>query len=231
MNSPTGEDYLNLNVLSTNDLETLEGLIHEDDANKKEWEFALKNLTTSLDRFVENATKPGTYAPMPSANVVVPPRELAEIDNDDVAVDSYALTATGPGVGFVTLISGNGLAFQEAGEPVSMHVLRVTDTLHRGELKVIESSNPLSEKVGFQQVVDLAAKTDLYNYEWRISAPIDGASPKVYQNTAKSISTSGGEWRHLQYPLPNDRPGNADDDPLRISKILAGLFPSLVVYI
>ena len=102
----------------------------------------LKELTTSLDRFVENATKPGTYAPMPSANVVVPPRELAEIDNDDVAVDSYALTATGPGVGFVTLISGNGLAFQEAGEPVSMHVLRVTDTLHRGELKVIESSIP-----------------------------------------------------------------------------------------
>ena len=174
IDAPTGEDYFHLNVLSASDIDQLKGLIVDSDSDKAAWKSAIDNLNTTLELFVEDPTRPGTYAPSSGASVTVPPNGLAEITNDDIAVDSYALTATGPGVGYVTLVSGNGLAFQPEGEPVSLHILRVSETLHRGELKVVESPNPLSEKIGFQQVVDLAAKTDLYDYQWRISPPWRG---------------------------------------------------------
>ena len=46
-----------------------------------------------------------------------------------MAVDSYALTATGPGIGYVSLIAGNGRAFTPEGDPVSVEIIKVVDTL------------------------------------------------------------------------------------------------------
>ena len=225
IDAPTGEDYFHLNVLSASDIDQLKGLVVDSDSDKAAWKSAIDNLNTTLELFVEDPTRPGTYAPSSGASVKVPPNGLAEITNDDIAVDSYALTATGPGVGYVTLVSGNGLAFQPEGEPVSLHILRVSDTLHRGELKVVESPNPLSEKIGFQQVVDLAAKTDLYDYQWRISPPIDGLSPSVYRNTAINLLNSGETWNHLQYPMSSDRPGNANIVAGRLASVPIGNLP------
>ena len=109
----------------------------------------------TLETFIENPAPPRTY--MPSAPEVVGAGALAGIKNDDVAVDSYTLTATGPGSGYVTLIAGNGRAFTPEGDPVSVRILKVVDTLYRGEVNIVESSNPLNEKLVLQQVVDLAA--------------------------------------------------------------------------
>ena len=64
---------------------------------------------------------------------------LAEVLDDDVAVDSYALSAGGPGMGYVTFITGNGEAFTPAEEPVSIHVIRVGGGLYPGEMKVLLS--------------------------------------------------------------------------------------------
>ncbi|MDA7627077.1 hypothetical protein N8843_00425 [Verrucomicrobia bacterium] len=225
IDAPIGEDYFHLNVLSASDIDQLKGLVVDSDSDKAAWKSAIDNLNTTLELFVEDPTRPGTYAPSSGASVTVPPNGLAEITNDDIAVDSYALTATGPGVGYVTLVSGNGLAFQPEGEPVSLHILRVSETLHRGELKVVESPNPLSEKIGFQQVVDLAAKTDLYDYQWRISPPIDGLSPSVYRNTAINLLNSGETWNHLQYPMSSDRSGNTNIVAGRLASVPIGNLP------
>ena len=65
------------------------------------------------------------------------PGELSAIPDDDMAVLSYALTAIWTRDGYVTLIAGNGLAFTPLAEPVSVQVIRVVDTLYRGELKII----------------------------------------------------------------------------------------------
>ena len=109
-----GDDFLHLNVLSEKDLETLQNLCLTGDPLEEAWDSALEQLDTWMELFVESPSQPGTYVPSEGA-AVVGPGDLAEVIDDDVAVDSYALTALGPGTGYVTLIAGNGLAFTTAG--------------------------------------------------------------------------------------------------------------------
>ena len=66
--------------------------------------------------------------------------DLPTINHSDTAVDSYALSASGPGRGYVTMIVGNGNAYSTPkGEPVSVYVLKVDGPLYPGELKIIPS--------------------------------------------------------------------------------------------
>jgi hypothetical protein len=197
-----GDDYLLLNVLGVSDRTALKELCLGDDPARGDWNAAIEGLVTRLELFVENPAKPGTY--IASSAEVVPPANLAAIGNDDIAVDSYALTAIGPGTGYVTLISGNGLAFTPAAEPVSIHVMRVVDTLYRGELKIIAGSNPLAETLILQQVVDLAGQADAYNFEWKIASPVDGLPPDVYVTTRVPLLLDG-TWNHLRFPVQGDR--------------------------
>src|SRR6185295_15480665 len=160
---------------------------------------------------VESPQQPGTYVPAEGA-VNVGPSELSEVMDDDVAVDSYALTAVGPGTGYVTLVAGNGLAFTPRAEPVSVLVVRVSDVLYPGELKIIQSPNPLSEQLTLQQVVDLAGKVDDYGFEWKIAAPVDGLPPKVYENT-RQLLLGDGDWIEVPFPLPTDQPASIPTIP------------------
>lgn len=198
-----GDDYLLLNVMGARDVVYLKDLCLGDDPAKERWDAAIDGLTTRMELFVENPGRPGTY--LPSTSVPVGPRALARVTNDDIAVDSYALTATGPGTGYVTLVAGNGLAFTPVGEPVSLHILRVVDTLYRGELKIVASSNPLNESLTLQQVVDLAGAAEDFNFEWKIASPVDGLPPVVYETTA-AILMGSGTWQHVRFPLPGDQP-------------------------
>ena len=201
--APLGDDYLLLNVLTRSDKEGLKALCLDSDERKNRWDSAMEGLLrTTMQLFVENPAKPGTY--IPSQPRVINPEELAEVSRDDVAVDSYALTAVGPKTGYITLIAGNGLAFTPVEEPVSIHIVKVTDALYRGELKVVQSSNPLNEKLTLQQVVDLAGKgTNDYEFEWLITAPVDGAPPPVYENVRASL-LQDGSWTHIHHPLDSD---------------------------
>src|SRR5690606_12701247 len=45
--------------------------------------------------------------------------------------------------------------------------------------KVIPSANPLSELLTLQHSLDLAGRSDEYEYEWKIAAPVDGFPPVV----------------------------------------------------
>lgn len=210
-NEPVGEDYLLLNVIGQKDLADLKGLCVADDERKALWDTAISDgLQTVLELFVENRAKPGTF--IPSSPETIGPSALAEVKDDDVAVDSYALTAVGPGTGYVTLIAGNGLntGVQPAEEPVAVQIIRVVDQLYPGELKIVKSSNPLAEKLTLQQVVDLAGKVEDYEFEWKITSPVDGQPPAVYQNT-RQLLLGDGAWQHIRFPLPGDSPGSVSE--------------------
>jgi hypothetical protein len=206
VDAPLGDKYVLLNVAGTKDAGALRDLCPPElnDPKRASWVAAIDALATDLERFVENPAVPGTYIPHP----VEPPTtiglgDVAAITDDDVAVDSYALTAIGPATGHITLIAGNGLAFTPEGEPVSMEVIRVVPKLYRGEVTVIESENPLNERVTLQQVVDLAGHAEDYTFEWRITAPVDGQPSETY--TRELWSTPPPVWSHVRFPLATDR--------------------------
>ena len=195
-----GEKYLLLNVLSNNEVTQVKALCATSDPDYNPWTEAINDLTTKVETFYEpvaydSATGfgPGQWVANTSTSSVTGYSgdsadgaktyrniELVKVTHDDSAVDSYALSASGPGVGYVTLISNDGNDPSKSGLPVSVHIIRVGQPMYRGEIKVLYSSNPLDEKVTFQHTADLAAKFDEFNYEWMIQPPVDGADPKVY---------------------------------------------------
>ncbi|MDE0966019.1 MAG: hypothetical protein OSB73_23075, partial [Candidatus Latescibacteria bacterium] len=195
-----GEKYLLLNVLSGNDLDLVKDLCPDADTdNKSNWDAAVVGLSTSVETFYEPIDVPGTWIANTSTNAVmgksgdmapppttVPIEEIAAVTHDDTAVHSYALSASGPGVGYVTLISNDGNDPTKAGLPVSVHIIRVGQPLYQGEIKVLYSSNPLDEKVTFQHTADLGGKFADFYYEWKIQPPVVGAPPKVYYATTDS---------------------------------------------
>ena len=211
VDAPLGDKYVHLNVLGTGDLSALKELCKLGDPKRGLWDAAIDGLSTEMELFVEDPGQQGRYIPFDSATATIGPLAVAEVTDEDVAVDSYALTAVGPGTGYVTLVAGNGRAFTPEADPVSLHIIRVVNTLYRGEVNVVESSNPLNEKLTMQQVVDLAGLAQDYNFEWKIAAPVDGLPPTVYENTARTLLTDG-TWSHLLFPLAGEGIGtNADD--------------------
>jgi hypothetical protein len=188
-----GESYVLLNVLSEKDKTTLLNLCVSSDPAFARWTAAINALQTPMQTFVEDPQKPGTFIPAEGAPTIGP-SEIAEVTNDDVAVDSYALTAVGPGTGYVTLIAGDGLAFTPRADPVSVLVIKVTDVLYPGEVKIILPPNPLNELLTLQQVVDLAGKTDNYTFQWKIAPPVDGLPAPMDRNS----DNPGNQW----LPLP-----------------------------
>lgn len=119
--------------------------------------------------------------------------DVVEIKNDNVPRDSYALSATGPGEGYITMLESSGTAFTEPGDPVAMHVFFVGGPdLYRGELKIIASANPLSELITFQHTADLAGRADEFDYEWKIAAPVDGFPPVIDATMSRYLALDNG---------------------------------------
>lgn len=195
-----GEKYLQLNVVNAADLAKVKALCPDLDGDKSDWDAAIDGLATQVETFHENPAVPGTYVPNPALARSVTVTNLIEVTDDDTAVDSYALSASGPGVGYVTLITGNGEAFTPAGDPVSVHVLRVGGPLYRGEIKPLPSANPLNELFTVQHTADLAARTTEFEYQWRIAPPVDGFPLKV---NAENPTMAG--WSSLTNGLDQPR--------------------------
>jgi hypothetical protein len=189
-----GEDYLHLNVLGTADLALLQDLCPSSDAtNKGNWNAAINALNTKLETFSESTTVPGRYiVDTAKDSRVIDKSTLAEIQDSDTAVDSYALTATGNGSGYVVIMLENGEAFTDPGNPPAMQVLKVDSSLYTGDLKVLLASNPLDEQVTLRHSGDYAGKPELYEFQWRYGFPTGGTNPTITGaniNTASSTST------------------------------------------
>jgi hypothetical protein len=186
-----GENYLLLNLLRGSDLTNAFGLCPPaDTVNYPKWTNAIGSLATDLETFSENPSVPGTYIANTNLTLRVGVQDLADVPNDNVAVDSYALSATGPGGGYVTLVEAGGTAFTQPGDPVALHVFKVAGPLWPGELKVIPSENPLSELVTFQHTPDLAGRFDEYEYQWKIAAPVEGLPPDLSQYLSLTSGTN-----------------------------------------
>lgn len=185
-----GESYLHLNVLRGSDLAAVHDLCPvADTENRDKWVALVDALATAVETFHEDLPLgPGTYVPDPDQTVSVGVGDLANIESDNTAKDSYALSATGPGEGYVTLIEAGGTAFTQPGDPVAMHVFKVGGELYRGELKIIPSPNPLSELNTFQHSADLAGRFEEYEYEWKIAAPVDGFPPEPDATMSRYLS-------------------------------------------
>lgn len=209
VSAPVGESYLLLNVLTDKDLATLKALAKEEsDASiAATWNAAIETgLQTAMEIFHRDPARPGSF--VADANPrTVEASKLAEVLDKDTAVDSYALSAAGPGAGFVSLVAGDSPAATPEAEPVSILIVRVVPRLYRGELSIVESSNPLAEKLTLQQVNDLAGRPQDYEFQWRIAAPVDTGFPPVYRNFITNLVPSGAVWNHLPFPLPDDRAG------------------------
>ncbi len=169
-----GEPYLDLNVLAGADLAAVMALCPGSDPNYAAWVAAIQGLSTALQTFTEQPAGSGRFAPDPGRTVQHAVSSLPEVHSDETAVDSYALSAVGPGSGYVTLMAGNGRAFTPAVDPVALYIFRVTGPLNDGELKVLPSDNPLSELVSFQHTPDVAGREGEYEYQWMMAPPSDG---------------------------------------------------------
>ncbi len=194
-----GESYLLLNVLHDCDVATaradlpdVKALCPDGDPDKSKWDALVDGLATQVETFHESPTTPGTYVPDDARTVTVGVLDLAEVNDANTAVDSYALSATGPGSGYVTLVEASGSAFTQPGDPVSMHIFKVGGSLDAGELKVIAAANPLSEQVTFQHTADLAGRSGHFDYEWKIAAPVDGQPPQADADMSRYQSLDGG---------------------------------------
>ncbi|MFC7336713.1 hypothetical protein ACFQY0_05960 [Haloferula chungangensis] len=227
-----GEKYLQLNILGAADLASIIGLCDSEDAEFEHWQDAINSLSSTVETFKEDPAKRGTYIIDSSgAGTTDPdekgltyfrpgdsslpdrrpqtfgPGEPAEISFSDSAVDSYALAASGGGQGFVVLAVGNGVAFTPPGEPVSLHVVKITAPLYRGEMKVIASANPLDEKLTFQHSGDFSGHPEEYDFEWRYAPPVDGVPPQIYTLERSLImgdSNGSIETQWLSFMNPGD---------------------------
>ncbi|MFO1499279.1 MAG: hypothetical protein U1G07_12935 [Verrucomicrobiota bacterium] len=175
-----GESYLQLNVLRGSDLAAVKALCPAADSqNSPKWNALVDSLATVVDTFHEDLPlRPKQYVADPNQARTVGVGDLATVANDNTAVDSYAISATGPGSGYVTLLEASGTAFTAPGDPVALHIFKVGGSLYRGELKIVTAPNPLSETVTFQHTADLAGRFDEYEYQWKIAAPVDGFPPE-----------------------------------------------------
>jgi hypothetical protein len=136
---------------------------------------------------------PGSYEVDPAKDSrTIDKSTLADIRDRDTAVDSYALTETGKGTGYVTLVFENGEAFTDSGNTVAMQIIKVDPALYKGDLKVLAASNPLDEQVTLRHSGDYAGNPELYEFQWRYGFPTNGTNPTITSgniNTAASTST------------------------------------------
>lgn len=184
VNDPVGLQYLLLNVLRDSDLAAVKALCpNNDTVNKPNWDAAIDALSTTVQTFYENPQVPGQYIPNPNLTTTVGVGDLTQINSSDTAVDSYALSASGPGTGYITYITGNGRAFTPIGDPITVYVARVAPPLFTGEIKVLPSVDPLNQLITFQHTSDVGGRFSDYQYDWRIMPPVNGfPPPPPYEN-------------------------------------------------
>jgi hypothetical protein len=206
-----GEDYLDLNVLTANEVTQLKALDNgvDENAPASDWDAAIDALSSTVETFIPDPAQFGSYIADPNLNATAGESELAIISSPNTAVDSYAITATGQGTGFVTMVFGNGgnPDQQPQGDPVQVQVFKIADELYVGDLKVVLSSNPLDEQVTLRHSGDFAGKPEDYNFEWRWATG-EASAPATYSfimtkrigKPAESTNESTNEWLVVSDP-------------------------------
>ena len=92
----SGEDYLDLNLLTATEEAALKDLVKDAGSDKTAWENAINALKTEVETFIPDPAVFGLYKVDPTQTAPVGESALALITDPDTAVDSYALTAHRP---------------------------------------------------------------------------------------------------------------------------------------
>jgi hypothetical protein len=181
-----GEDYLDLNVLSGEDVALLRGLVPVGHASYGQWQVAINELLGDYRYEWQRIAIAPFWRLVPTRFVST--NGLIRVVSTHQSVDSYALHATGLGQGFVTLVFGNSLSSlqQPQGDPVQIQIIKVVPELYTGDLKVVQSSNPLDEQVTLRHSADYAARPDLYEFQWRWGTG-EATAPLTYSSAMQSV--------------------------------------------
>lgn len=201
IDAPFGEDYFLLNVMSAKDVTDSKALVAVGGSLESQWHTAIDGLSTTLETFIEDPKRKGVFVVNPALNTQAGPTQLAEVNSENTAVDSYAVTAIGGGTGYVVLASGDGAAFTPPAEPVSLHVFKVDAPLYRGELKIVQSANPLDEKLNLRHSGDYAGDPADFEFAWLKAQPVAGFPPVIYTFAALTQPIVGnGSWQLFNNP-------------------------------
>ena len=184
-NQTVGESYVFLNVLNGADLAAVINLCQPSDPGYAGWVSTVNSLSVSLYTYDDLTAGPGSYLADPAFTQSVGVNSTVIITNANQQVDSYAMSATGPGLGYISFVVGNSIDPKLAGQPVTVYVARVGEYvspsagtgLYPGQLVTVYDPNPLSEAISFQHTLDLAGLTKNYQYDWRIIPPMNGLQP------------------------------------------------------
>jgi hypothetical protein len=222
-------DYFNLNQLSTQDVADLKALLPATaaDTDKTAWNNAIDGLSTTLETFRESTAAPGTYVVAEAGKVTageevadrtVGVKVRADITDPDTAVAGYALSSTGSGTGYVTLVFGNGKAFTDPGDPVQMQIIKVVPDLYPGDLKVLLSSNPLDEKVTLRHSGDYGGLPENFEFRYRYAFNDSSGQAPILPLNNNDTFPSFPAWI------------NPDNTPFSLGgSILVGADPSAVL--
>jgi hypothetical protein len=181
-NNPAGVSLLHVNVLSAEERKILSTLLDDKATNKAKtaWKTAIGNLATAPVR--------------PSKHKVI---STSEDIVDYQPRDHYALFSMGA-TNYVTLIqndSTNELMSVDAGDPISMHVIKVVPKYYVGRVVTREDPlNLLSQQLSVIYAEAFAGKPDDYIFEWRKCPPhADGSVPTDFDGeyTQKFEPTQG----------------------------------------
>jgi hypothetical protein len=191
---PVNGNYVMLNVLRGADLAAVDGLCAMTDPEYSWWTNQVANLAYAQYTLAENPAVPGSYVINPNLTVTRYAGDIAEVTNSDTAVDSYALSAAGPGQGYVTYVVANDLNPKLAGDPVNVYIARVAQPLFAGALVVVNAANasPFSQYITFQNTADLAGRTGQYLFDWRIEPPVNGQPPPTNSEPGWPVLSPAG---------------------------------------
>lgn len=94
------------------------------------------------------------------------------------------------GWGFVTIAFNNSTNFNRDADPISVEVIFVTNSLYKGEIKIIDSDNIFDEKLTLRHSSDFAGKSGNFEFQWKYDGP-----------NALGMPPALNETQGLNYPL------------------------------
>ena len=177
-----GGSILYPNVLNHGEIEAIEALVPNGHAKKATWDALIATLPTA-------PIEPSTLSTVAGKAKV-----------DYIAKDHYAITAMGM-TNYVAIIENDStveVMRVEDGDPISMHIFRVTDDYYPGRIVTREDPlNLLSQQLSILYTESFAGKADDYEFEWKKAVPdASGAKPTDYENVYKDVFDQG-KWGGL----------------------------------
>ncbi len=172
LETSAGGSILYPNVLNKDEIDAIKALVPSGHEKKSKWDAMVATLPTT-------PIEPSPLLANSGAKVEYKAR------------DHYALTAMGA-TNYVTLIENDSTLEEmgvEDGDPISMHILRVTDDYYPGRVVTREDPlNLLSQQLSILYTESFAGKADGYEFEWKKASPnADGSMSEDYEGTYRDV--------------------------------------------